>query len=184
MRLFTGIDLPEAIKDRLDVLISHLRAHAHIKWNPAYNLHITTKFIGEWPEARLPELNEALKIVPAPAPFDIVVRGLGWFPNSHSPRVFWAGVETDPALVELARSTDRALAAIGIPSEERKYAPHLTLARIKEPVPLHGLRQAIAELSSVDFGAFTPACFYLYRSETGHAGSVYSKLQEYPLPTK
>ena len=25
---------------------------AHLKWTPTYNLHLTTKFIGEWPESQ------------------------------------------------------------------------------------------------------------------------------------
>ena len=58
----------------------------------------------------------------------------------------------------------------------------MTLARIKEPVPLDNIRNAIAALESVEFGRFTAHAFHLYRSETGHAGSVYSKLQDYPLP--
>ena len=33
---------------------------ARINWSPVDNLHITTKFIGEWPEARLDEIKRAL----------------------------------------------------------------------------------------------------------------------------
>jgi RNA 2',3'-cyclic 3'-phosphodiesterase len=183
MRLFTGIDLPDAIKERLDVLISRLRTCAHLKWSPAYNLHITTKFIGEWPEARLEELVSALESVRVNSPMEIDIRGLGWFPDPKRPRVFWAGIIAPPTLVELVKATEQALAALGIAPEQRSYAPHLTLARIKEPVPLNALRAAIESLESVDFGRFTPDHFYLYRSEPGPSGSIYSKLEKFPLPT-
>lgn len=181
MRLFTGIDLPDSVKERLDALINRLRAHAHIKWSPTYNLHITTKFIGEWPTERIPQLDGALKAVPV-APIDIDIRGLGWFPNSKSPRVFWAGIQASPSLAELVRATDATLVTLGIAAESRPYSPHLTLARIKEPVPLQGLRTAVETMEPVDFGAFTPSHFYLYRSEPGHTGSIYTKLHQYPLP--
>jgi 2'-5' RNA ligase len=182
MRLFTGIDLPNGIKERLDHLISRLRNTAHIKWSPAYNLHITTKFIGEWDPDRLKELVSKLKTVPVSGPVKIGVRGLGWFPNPHNPRIFWAAVHASPALAELAQATDRACAELGIAAEQRPYSPHLTLARIKEPVPLNALRTAIAKLESVDFGEFTAECYYLYLSEPGPRGSIYTPLEAFPLP--
>ena len=49
MRLFTAIDLPADVRDRLDKLIARLRPLARINWSPPENLHITTKFIGQWP---------------------------------------------------------------------------------------------------------------------------------------
>ena len=61
---------------------------------------------------------------------------------------------------------------------------HLTLARIKEPAPLQALRSAIAALESVEFGAFDVDRFYLYRSQPGPAGSIYTKLSEYPFQAK
>lgn len=182
MRLFTGIDLPESIKERLDVLISSLRGTAHVKWSPAYNLHITTKFVGEWPRERLEELVEGLREVRRPERVDIEIRGLGWFPNPHNPRVFWAAVHASPSLGELARATDQACANLGIAAEERPFSPHLTLARIQHPVPLQALRKAVAELASVDFGAFTPADFRLYLSKPGPSGSIYTPLHEFSLP--
>lgn len=182
MRLFTGIDLPRDVKEKLDVLISHLRTTAHIKWSPAYNLHITTKFLGEWPKERLDELEVQLRTVHVDAPVKINVRGLGWFPNPHSPRVFWAAVEASPSLAELARATEAACAAVGARKEDRPFSPHLTLARVKQVAPLAALRRAIAELESVEFGSFTAECFYLYLSEPGPSGSIYTPLKEFPLP--
>lgn len=182
MRLFTGIDIPEAIKERLDVLISHLRPHAQIKWSPTYNLHITTKFIGEWPQDRLSEIDAALRAIQVGGPVSIEVRGLGWFPNPHSPRTFWAAIHASASLPDLVNATNHALAGVGIEVESKPFSPHLTLARIKEPVPLAHIRTAIAELDSLEFGSFTAPAFHLYRSEPGPTGSIYSKLQDYPLP--
>src|SRR5262249_38713819 len=131
MRLFTAIDLPEDVCQRLDGLIGRLRPLAPISWSKAANLHITTKFIGQWPEGSLPELRKALALVgqghalpwsghgPAPHTIPIRVRGLGFFPNAKSPRVFWAGVEAPPELAILARDIDSALAKLGIEPESR-----------------------------------------------------------------
>jgi 2'-5' RNA ligase len=179
MRLFTAIDLPEGVVAALARLIEQLRPTARIHWSPPENLHITTKFIGEWPEARQGELTAALQALPRFEPIPIEIRGLGYFPNPHSPRVFWAGIHASPALAELASATDRALARLGIPAEKRPFSPHLTLARIKEPVPLAALRQAIAALPETDFGSFTADRFYLYLSTLRPSGSVYTRLSDF-----
>jgi 2'-5' RNA ligase len=179
MRLFIAIDLPPDVTSRLDALIAKLRPLAHIAWSPASNLHITTKFIGEWPEERLGELAAALAGLGSRPPIPIRVRGLGFFPNRKSPRVFWAGVEAPAELSALARDTDAALAKLGVAAESRAYSPHLTLARIKQAAPARTLG-----LQQPDFGSFVADRFYLYLSKPGRSGSVYTKLSEFPFTTQ
>lgn len=184
MRLFTGIALPRDVIAHLTRLIEHLRTTAHLKWSPPYNLHITTKFIGEWPEERLPEMIDALRAIKPLRRFDVNIRGFGWFPNPHHPRVLWVGVHASEALHALAKATDDATAALGVRPEEKPYSPHLTLARMKEPVPLFGLQRAIADLKTDDFGTFTADRFHLYLSVPGPASSIYTQLAEFPLTEK
>ncbi len=179
--MFTGLDLSSEVVRALDALLDRLRPAARLKWSPPANLHITTRFIGEWPAERLPDLRAALGGIPRHPPIPIRIRNLGFFPNPHSPRVFWAGVEAAPDLVTLASETDRALEPLGLVPEGRPFSPHLTLARIKQPVPLQELREAIAALPSLDFGGFNADRFFLYESRLGPAGSVYTKLAEFPL---
>ena len=181
MRLFTGLDLPAEVIGNLHHLLDQLRPSARIKWSPPENLHITTRFIGEWPEPRLAELQAALAGIPAQPAIPVHVLKLGFFPNPHAPRVFWAGVEAPPELAALAAQTDRALDTLGLSPEGRPFRPHLTLARIKDPMPLQKLREQIAALPSLEFGSFTATRFYLYLSQRTSAGSIYSKLAEYPL---
>ena len=184
MRLFTGIDLPEEVREMLERLLMHLRPCAHLKWSPVYNLHVTLKFIGEWPEEKLPQLEGALRLVVPRQPIPTELKGLGWFPNPHHPRVFWVGVHGEgDALPALVKDIDLGLAPLGIATEDRAFNAHLTLARIKEPAPLQALRRTIAELESVEFGSFAVDRFHLFRSQPGPAGSIYTKLSEYPFQT-
>jgi 2'-5' RNA ligase len=162
-------------------LLNRLRPEARIKWSPPANLHITTRFIGEWPEERLADLRTALAGIPSHPSIPIHIHRLSFFPNPHSPRVFCAGVEASPDLEALASATDRALEPLGLKLEARRFSAHLTLARIKEPVPLQRLRETIAALPSLDFGSFSADRFFLYQSRPGPAGSVYTKLAEFPL---
>jgi len=180
MRLFTGIDLPEQVNSSLQQLLIQLRPTAHLKWTPDYNLHITLKFIGDWPEQRLEELKSVLCGIPQRAPVPVSVRGLTWMPNPHRPRLFWAAINA-PALAALNGDIEAALAPLGVAGEDRPYTPHLTLARVRMPVPLQKTREAIAQLESVEFGAFDADRFWLYHSEPGAANSIYTRLAEFPF---
>jgi len=180
MRLFTGLDLPTVVVDGLEQLLRQLRPAARIQWSPPANLHITTKFIGEWPEDRVNELKAALAALPGRASIPVHIHKVGFYPNPHSPRVFWCGIDA-PGLAELAAETDQATASLGIASEKRAYSPHLTLARIKEKLDLQPLREAIAARPSLDFGQFEGSSFFLYRSQLRPTGSVYTKLAEFPF---
>jgi len=180
MRLFVGLDLPVEVVRNLERLLDELRPAAKIAWSPPANLHITTKFIGEWPESRMPELVSALEGVPSRPAIPVAIRGVGFFPNPRSPRVFWCGIEAS-GLEALARDTDRVASALGIEPEKRAFSPHLTLARIKEPVPLEALREKIAALHSIEFGGFEAGSFFLYLSKLSPKGSVYTKLREFSL---
>jgi 2'-5' RNA ligase len=185
MRLFTGIPIPEDILNNLARLLDHLRPKAHLNWTPAYNFHITTKFIGQMPEQRLREVKAALVPLGARRPFEIAVRHIGWFPNPQSPRVLWTGVEGGDALAKLASDTDAALQALGVEKEKKRYSPHLTLARVRDPaVPLGPLRHALAELKSDEFGLFTADRFLLYLSTPGPRGTIYTHLAEIPFSEK
>ena len=181
MRLFTAIDLPERIRHKLAATLNKLRPTAKINWSPPANLHITTKFIGEWDFDRMDELEAALEAMPKPDPFEVHVRGVGYFPTPHSPRTLFAGVEAPDQLNQLAAAIDSALQPLGIERESRKYSPHLTLARLKSTGDLADLRAAVAALPVIDFGSFTVDSFDLFESELTSNGSIYTKVAEFPF---
>jgi 2'-5' RNA ligase len=189
LRLFTAIDIPADVKAALAALLDRLRPLGTLKWIPVEKLHITTKFIGEWPdkpEARLDELKRSLASVKAPAPVDIVVRGLG-----RLPRVLYAAVEPNDALTALAAATEQAVEGTGVAAENRVYRPHVTLARTRKAFGNLGTASefprsaqsgfgpvADAEIrrqSLVCIGSFRASSFALYLS----AGGKYTKLQEF-----
>ncbi|MFL6465761.1 MAG: RNA 2',3'-cyclic phosphodiesterase [Bryobacteraceae bacterium] len=179
MRIFTAIDLPSTALLRLERLLSVLRPEAQINWSPLDNLHITTKFIGQWPEERFPELTNALSSLLPCRPFQVELKNLGWFPNGRSPRVLWVGVHGGDGLAELARRTEEKLQELGVPKESREFSPHLTLARIKRPVSLSRLKQIVGEIESAEFGEFPVSSFALFRSDPGSNSSIYRKLRDF-----
>ncbi len=181
MRLFTAIDLPDDLLDHLTRILRKMRPLAPLAWSRPENLHITTKFIGEWPEDRLPELIASLAHLPTRPPIPIQLRQIEFFPDSKRPRMLWIRVEPDPLLSALAKDTDSALAALGIEPESRPYTPHLTLARIKKPGGLKNLAKEVEHLNGSAFRRFEAGSFHLYLSKPGPAGSVYTKLSDFPF---
>lgn len=175
LRLFTAVDLPEEIIQALADLVERLRPLARIGWSRADNYHITMKFIGAWPGAKLREIEDTLRTVPRRDPVSVRLSGLAFFPHT-----LWAGVD-GPGLAPLAADTEQALSRLGIPAEERRFSPHLTLARIRERQRFDALRQEVAKLGSIEFGSFRADRFHLYSSSPGPSGSVYTKLSEYPF---
>ena len=181
MRLFTGIAISPAVLDGLRRVLEELRPLAKLNWSPVENLHITTKFIGAWPEERLEELKTALARVPFARPFEITIAKFGYFPNPHHPHSFFAGIHAGPELAALAGRIDEALLPLGIAKENRPFTPHLTLARIKSQ-DVRTLRQHIAKMTDFNFGSFTASEFHLYLSKPGPSGSVYTSLAAYSAP--
>lgn len=185
MRLFTGIAIGAEVLNALEQAMRELRPLAPLNWSAVENLHITSKFIGEWPEQRLGEMTHALGEVYAPAAFPITVAGFGYLPNPHHPRMLFAGVGAGPELGDLARQIDAALVPLGVAREERAYTPHVTLARTGNK-HISALREHIANMKNPDFGTFQVAEFHLYLSSNrpGGSGSVYKALATFPLGSR
>lgn len=178
MRLFTGLSLTYEVRRNIELLYQSMQPLAPIEWSPAGNLHVTTKFIGEWPVEGLDELKGRLREVPKGGPFAISIDGFGWFPTPHHPRHLFAAVRAGEPLYQLAVATSDMLAAGGVPVENKPYRPHLTLARIKDPqIDLAPIKKFIAELPSTDFGRMNVTSFKLYESRN----STYSVLEDFPL---
>ena len=177
MRLFTAIDIPAEIRAVLGSLIDKLRPLARLQWIPLEKMHITTKFIGEWPQEKLGELKMKLAGVTSPEPVDIAIARIGWLPNPRFARVLYAGVEATSTLSALAAATEKAAASLGIPAEDRMFRPHVTLARVRGRVPLGELRRALAQIELSAIGSYRTSSFALYLSENG----TYTKLQEFSL---
>src|ERR1043165_8291640 len=93
MRVFIAVDLPDEVRNELAAVqraLQHLTDSA--RWVAPESIHITLKFIGEIPEKRVADIDSVLTGFTW-TPFNVIVRGVGFFPGNRSPRVFWAGME-------------------------------------------------------------------------------------------
>jgi len=137
--------------------------------------------MGEVPETKLAAIRSALAGVRSDQPTTVDFRGLGFFPNEKRPRVFWAGIEASPNLKTLAAEIDRAAEKLGIPREQRPFAPHLTLARFQPPELPEKLRSAIQENAAREFGSFRTNQYLLIESKLKPSGAGYTTLESFPF---
>ena len=192
MRLFVALDIDAEIRGRLAQFMDGLRGFApDARWVSAESLHITLKFVGEWPPERLDELKRGLAAVHG-QPSEITFSGTGFFPTPKAARVFWIGIQAGPELASLAAAADAATSALGVESEKRAFAPHLTLARTGSGRPqrvssdrsnsnFRRLQEKLAAMPAPAFGTMSPREFFLYESKLSPKGAQYTKLESYSL---
>ena len=129
-RLFVALDLPEDIKRSLEPLGMGL---GDVRWLDADQQHLTLRFLGQLDNGWAREVADALALVPG-IPFELRLKGIGHFPLRGEPRVLWVGVEKSLELQRLKRRIDRVLDEAGLAPDGRKFAPHVTIARIRGPL--------------------------------------------------
>ncbi len=126
MRLFVALDLPWELKQRLTMLAGGVPG---ARWVPPENFHLTLRFIGETPKHRAEEIDAALLALRAPV-FPLTLGGIGTFSKAGRAVALWAGVERSPPLDHLQNKIETALQRVGLEPERRRFAPHVTLARL------------------------------------------------------
>jgi len=180
MRAFLAIDIPDEIQQRLSAMQEQLReTSASARWVPPDSIHLTLKFLGEISEKRVEDIHTSL-VGLTWIHFSVAVRGVGFFPGTGSPRVFWAGLQSS-TVMGLAKQIDSRLARAGFDSEERAFRPHLTLARTNNHRLERTLVAAAEQFGETEFGTFIADRFFLYQSTLNPGGAIHSKLKEYPL---
>lgn len=175
MRLFAAILLPEDIRRELGRLAGGLPG---ARWSPEENYHLTLRFIGEVDSGFAEELAEALSRVGG-EPFQLAVRSLGSFGGAR-PRQVWAGIDRSAPLTALRRKTESALERAGLPREERKFVPHITLARTSGARPA-AVAAWMEERGAFGLPPFPVDGFSLMSSRLGGEAPVYREEVRYPF---
>lgn len=174
VRLFVGLAIEESVAQRLAGIAVGLPGARRVE---ARNLHLTLRFVGEVEETLGRDLHDALEQIRAPA-FPLVLEGLGSFGGGR-PHTLWVGVERNPDLAFLRDRIETACLRLGL-AAERKFTPHVTLARLKQ-TPASRLGALIAGSSPLREGPLAVEAFTLFRSHLGHGGAEYEALAAYPL---
>lgn len=193
IRTFVAIELEAPLRQALAQVQATLRSRlqqavgpdVRIQWVKPESIHQTLKFLGDIPEDRVPDVQAVLaRVAGGHSRFTVDVEGLGVFPDVRAPRVLWVGLTAHvDALKRLAVDVEVALGAIGFAPESKPFNPHLTLARIKERS--HDIGRVLSGegllAQETKLGELTVAAVSLMKSELKPTGSVYTRLQDFPL---
>jgi 2'-5' RNA ligase len=174
-RLFTGVEIPSAIAERLSLLRGGL---ARARWIDRENYHLTLRFIGDVDMVAAEAVAEGLSRVRR-RPFPLRLAGVGAL-GTRKQHAVVANVESSAPLRELQAEHERIMQRIGLPPEGRKYTPHVTLARLRG-----GSARDIAEYLTLRggfvAGTFDVDRFVLFSSRDSVGGGPYVVEESYDL---
>ena len=175
MRLFVALSLPDVVADELALLQSGVPG---ARWMTREQLHLTLRFIGEVDGRDATAVDDALSLIEAPR-FSLGLKGVGEF-GSKSPHALWAGVRDKEPVSFLQKKIEVALQRAGLPPEQRKFVPHVTLARLKGTPPGR-VMDFLTDHALYASAPFDVDAFILYSSKPTPNGSLYRAERAYRL---
>ena len=175
MRLFVALALPDNVAEGLVLLQGGVPG---ARWSRREQLHLTLRFIGEVDGRDAQAIDDALASIRNPR-FTLELKGVGEF-GGRNPRALWAGVRDGAPVEHLQRKIESAVQRVGIAPEERRFSPHITLARLKG-APRDRIITFLASHALYASGPFEVNSFILYSSTLSPNGSLYRAEHAYRL---
>ena len=173
-RLFIAVELPDEIKEKVHSLAEELPEEG-VKRVEQQNIHITLKFIGDFAENKIPELQSRLGSIKH-GRFRCIAAGAGVFPSPDYVKVVWAGVKCD-GMNELASAIENSLEGL-VAKETKSFSSHATIARVKRRIDA---KDFLEKHTEDVFGEFEVSEFVLIQSELSRSGPVYTVLKKFAL---
>ena len=149
------------------------------RWVDDDQLHLTLRFVGDADGAQQRDIVSALARVRG-EPFDLQLSSAGFFPPRGPQRVLWIGVDKSAPLDALQRTVSAAVTRLGHASDRKKWAAHITLARL-EGAPAERVARFVSERALYRSRPFTVDAFHLYSSQLHPKGAVYTLEDSFPL---
>ena len=125
-RLFYALWPPDKVRQAIVEALSRLPAQLDGRVMQTENLHATLHYVGQVTESTKDCMHAAAQSVEAEG-FQLNLDRLGLFPKA---KIFWMGAQNTPdQLMQLHKKLGTALEDCGFVTDERAFAPHLTLLR-------------------------------------------------------
>jgi len=182
-RIFVAIDISDAARLAAADHIEDLRAYADqgaATWVRPEKLHVTLRFFAHCSDRELTIAAEAANVCAANTmPFVVSISGTGVFPSPRRARVLWLGIKGDAnSLAALDLRLEERLVSGGLAARDKPFAPHLTIARIKN---ISKCRNAVSRHLAAKFQSeeFTVNELVVYQSTLDRAGSIYNVLSRH-----
>ena len=176
IRVFVSIPVPDTAE--LEDLRRTL-ASAGVRPSPPEQTHLTLSFIGDVDESKVKRITECVRrAAEGFRPMEIILSGLGAFPNERRPSVVWTGVSPAGPLKAMAAKLEKNLAAAGIPHDGKPFKAHVTVARTRDsfvpPTVFEGTERKV-------YCRFVCYEVLVMKSVLGPGGAKHSVLSRIPL---
>ncbi|MCJ2033498.1 RNA 2',3'-cyclic phosphodiesterase [Methylobacterium sp. J-068] len=176
-RLFTGLEIPAAVAQALALKRGALPGS---RWIEPSDYHITLRFLGDVEMEVAEALHEGLATARPRAPFGVTLDGLSSF-GGDRPRAVLATVAPNADLSDLQAEHERIARHAGAPPEARKFAPHVTLARLRREASAKNVARYLGECGLFAPLNYTVERVVLYSARESRGGGPYVVEAAYPL---
>jgi len=174
MRLFIGMQIGKSMINGYDELSGELARIDWVKPIQPNQMHLTLKFIGDYPDEKVPELAESLAAVKFSG-FMLRLQGIGVFPDVERARIVWIGCKS----AELAALAKKIAAATKDTGDEREFSGHLTIGRIKTIKDKNQMITLLSRYGARQFGEVNVGSFELVKSTLTNDGAIYATVRKF-----
>lgn len=184
-RIFVAVDISDEARRKVSAYTETLRhdfRQVRVGWEKPEKLHLTLRFLGETSENQFGELKSFVqKISSEITNFGLKISETGVFPNAGNPRVLWIDIkDKDGNLAKINNLIETECERIGFDREKRKFVPHLTIGRVREPNRARDLGQKHLQ-NKFEPVEFEVSEIVIYESKLLATGSVYSVVSKHKL---
>jgi len=185
IRSFLAFELPIEMKTTVSEVSRESRSlFKEVRWVDPAKIHLTVVFLGNIAEDQIDPLGRSVAaICREHAPFQIALKGVGYFGSRRHPRVLWMGLNGDIDRMEIFRNAlQETLRPYGIKTENRPFRPHLTLGRFKKGErPGTVLDEFIDRYRESSSPAEKLEELCLFKSQLKPGGAIYTRLGAWAL---
>ena len=175
----TFVSVPVPMTDEIAGILSELRAIKGVKATPSEQVHLTLKFLGDTDEKKVMRLCQSLKdSLSGKGPFDVVIEGIGAFPNERNPRVIWLGIKEPGDLMNIVGIVDTCVKDLSIKADDKPFSPHMTVGRVNFKTDL---KDIFKDNRNRVFCSFRCNHIDVMKSVLSPKGAIHSVIESIPL---
>jgi 2'-5' RNA ligase len=182
-RLFIAVDIE--LLNEFQTLTQQLQndlRNDDIVWVKSGLQHLTLRFLGETPEAKIePVANMLSNLTKETSLFDLQLDKMGVFGSKYAPTTLWYGFSEFSLFKNLFEKLEKELHTVGFQKNYGNFVPHITVGRIKKVDNKKRFWDTIEKLQP-QFSQIIPVNHLkLMQSKLTNDGPIYKNLFEFEL---
>ncbi|MBN2857921.1 MAG: RNA 2',3'-cyclic phosphodiesterase [Candidatus Delongbacteria bacterium] len=182
-RLFIGVKVCfEEKTEEFYSSIPDILHDAEIKWVGTENLHLTLKFLGDVEISAIDSIKSKMDMMSKKHNcIRAILKGVGVFKDFYHPKVLWIGLRNCPEFEGLKNDIENSVGDLGFEIDYRKFTPHLTIGRFKNPGNMHELKSFVSSNQETYFQQSEVSEIVLFESILKPEGPHYNILHKSKL---